>query len=263
MTTVAERETKRADQLKKGDWLAPGTATEDAPAEVLAVLPYVTDEDGPSVSVIIRDEDGKPATWELTESTKLGLATKAEVDEHRDDARRMQLAAQLRQLAELVVSKRLPLPGRYEHSLVSFNFGRHIDQVDRVAEILGVEREVVYGSGQVKWPSSREGLLDVTWQAYAPNEEPKPEPEPVADPTGLAYTRADDGADPQPAAGRVPAHLEDGVTGEVELIEVESGERVEVGADGCGCPITEELRPNDTSIDGTERVEHRPGCWNA
>jgi hypothetical protein len=41
----------------------------------------------------------------------------------------------------------------------------------------------------------------------------------------------------------------------------EVGERVEIGTDGCGCPITEELRPNDTAIDGTERVEHRPGCW--
>lgn len=232
MTTVAERETKRADQLKKGDWLAPGTATEDAPAEVLAVLPYVTDEDGPSVSVIIRDEDGKPATWELTEFTKLGLATKAEVDEHRDDARRMQLAAQLRQLAELVVSKRLPLPGRYEHSFVSFNFGRHIDQVDRVAEILGVEREVVYGSGQVKWPSSREGLLDVTWQAYAPKEEPKPEPEPVADPTGQAYTRADDGADdPTPVSpARVPLHT-GAVTDEGLVDETEALIR-------CGCGPT-------------------------
>lgn len=44
-------------------------------------------------------------------------------------------------------------------------------------------------------------------------------------------------------------------------------ERMEVGAAGCGCPITGEvvsvggeLRGD---VDGTERVEHRPGCWNA
>jgi hypothetical protein len=43
----------------------------------------------------------------------------------------------------------------------------------------------------------------------------------------------------------------------------ETGERVEIGADGCGCPVTEEVRANSTSIDGTERVEHRSGCWNA
>lgn len=35
------------------------------------------------------------------------------------------------------------------------------------------------------------------------------------DPTGQSYSRADDGELPQPSAGRVPAHLEDGVTGAV------------------------------------------------
>lgn len=41
----------------------------------------------------------------------------------------------------------------------------------------------------------------------------------AADPTGLAYTRADDGETPQPAAGRLPAHLEDARTGEVEMVD--------------------------------------------
>jgi hypothetical protein len=44
-------------------------------------------------------------------------------------------------------------------------------------------------------------------------------PAPAADPTGLGYSRADD--DPevtQPIAGRVPAHLEDGRTGEVVMV---------------------------------------------
>lgn len=41
----------------------------------------------------------------------------------------------------------------------------------------------------------------------------------------------------------------------------ESGDRVEIGADGCGCPITEEQRANGSSIEGTERVDHRPKCW--
>ena len=46
----------------------------------------------------------------------------------------------------------------------------------------------------------------------------------------------------------------------IELAEVE---RVEVGADGCGCPVTEEIRPNSSSVEGTERTEHRAGCWSA
>lgn len=39
------------------------------------------------------------------------------------------------------------------------------------------------------------------------------------DPTGQLYGRGDEGQDPQPVAGRVPAHLEDGVTGQVEIVE--------------------------------------------
>lgn len=41
------------------------------------------------------------------------------------------------------------------------------------------------------------------------------------------------------------------------------GDRIEVGADGCGCPITEEVTPNGASVDGTEQVEHRGRCWEA
>jgi hypothetical protein len=39
-------------------------------------------------------------------------------------------------------------------------------------------------------------------------------------------------------------------------------ERVEIGADGCGCRITEEVTANGSSVDGTQRTEHRMGCWN-
>jgi len=44
-------------------------------------------------------------------------------------------------------------------------------------------------------------------------------------------------------------------------------ERVEVGADGCGCPVTCDVTVVDgllhTDIPGTDRTEHRDGCWNA
>jgi hypothetical protein len=39
-------------------------------------------------------------------------------------------------------------------------------------------------------------------------------------------------------------------------------ERVEVGADGCGCPITGEITASGADVEGTDRTEHRPGCWN-
>lgn len=42
-----------------------------------------------------------------------------------------------------------------------------------------------------------------------------------------------------------------------------AGERVELGSDGCGCLVTEEVRPNGSSIGDTQRTEHRAGCWNS
>lgn len=44
-------------------------------------------------------------------------------------------------------------------------------------------------------------------------------------------------------------------------------ERVEVGADGCGCPITGEMDVVDGElrgdVGGSDRTEHRPDCWAA
>lgn len=78
---------------------------------------------------------------------------------------------------------------------------------------------------------------------------------------GMDYQR--DTADGSVPGPRRAPHFEDGRDPGVAVVEPETGERVEVGADGCGCPVTEEIRPNDSSINGTERVEHRAGCWNA
>ena len=59
------------------------------------------------------------------------------------------------------------------------------------------------------------GFYDAT--SYMPEGEV--EVYPAADPTGQAYSREADGETTQPIAGRVPAHLEDARTGEVELVE--------------------------------------------
>jgi hypothetical protein len=51
-----------------------------------------------------------------------------------------------------------------------------------------------------------------------------------ADPSGLSYSRVDDGALPQPVAGRVPAHFADGQTGAElsdEASAAELGERAD------------------------------------
>lgn len=49
----------------------------------------------------------------------------------------------------------------------------------------------------------------------------------------------------------------------LDVLRKIASERVELGADGCGCPITEEITANGASVEDTERTEHRAGCWNA
>lgn len=39
-------------------------------------------------------------------------------------------------------------------------------------------------------------------------------------------------------------------------------DREEIGADGCGCPITAQLTPNGSEVEDTQRTEHRPKCVN-
>ena len=42
-------------------------------------------------------------------------------------------------------------------------------------------------------------------------------------------------------------------------------DRVEIGADGCGCPVTVEVTVVDgelrSEVEGTERTEHWRDCW--
>jgi hypothetical protein len=209
--TETVRETKRADELKTGDWLA---ATQidgdgDRPTKVLDVHPF-TDTERQAVLLVYRTQNGRPASCTADAAELFRLATEAEVRASQDDVRREHVAAQLRQLADLIVDKRLPLPGPYELANVTFHFGRQVEAVDRVAELLGTERTTAYGTTTVKLPSTGKGLLSIGWDAYAPKAKPAADPVPVAsgDPTGLAYTRADDEADdPTPVSpGRVPLH---------------------------------------------------------
>jgi hypothetical protein len=46
-----------------------------------------------------------------------------------------------------------------------------------------------------------------------------------------------------------------------EVVAELVGDRVEIGADGCGCPITEQVTVSGASVEGTERTEHRSSCW--
>lgn len=83
--------------------------------------------------------------------------------------------------------------------------------------------------------------------------EPTPEtPEPTADPSAAQVG-------PGPNPGSVGAVVDPPADPGIDA----PTSREAVGADGCGCPITVELTANGSDVDGTERVEHRAGCWNA
>lgn len=71
------------------------------------------------------------------------------------------------------------------------------------------------------------------------------------DPTGQLYGRGDEGQDPQPIAGRVPAHLEDGVTGQVEMVESGAEPR---------CTPACDAQMTDPSITGLARGWHSDDC---
>lgn len=163
--TVTERETRRADELKPGDWLAAGEALDDIPAEVLAALPYETATDGPSVTIVYRNSAGKPENWDIGQHALLSLATEAEIAAHRDVAKREHLAAELRNLADLIVKHQLPMPQYGMSITASFPSAAGVRQV---AEALGLDVESRKPSSgvEVEWPKGRvsyEQGVHVTW----------------------------------------------------------------------------------------------------
>ncbi len=52
------------------------------------------------------------------------------------------------------------------------------------------------------------------------------------------------------------------IAAEFGVVIVAAAERTEIGADGCGCPITAEVDAGGYEVDGTDRTEHREGCWD-
>lgn len=304
--------TKPAGDLEPGDYVIAEDLMRSAEgiAEVLLAKKFgLPGRQDVSVHVSF-DDRYEPESCRLPIDKPIRLASAEQVAEREAEGRRQDVASVLRQLALLIVDKRLPLPGLYQGFGVTMNFGRDVALVERIGAELGLKVSDSYGTTSVEWPAGQEpGGLTATWSAYSPKKaEAVPKPDP--DLTGLLHSRADADNDPTPVGAREPLHtgamtdggLVDETPAEPVLVHMgfvaggtvcglpvegntrrreslvwsavtcqacidagatspEAGERVEVGADGCGCPITEEIRPNDTSIDGTERVEHRSGCW--
>jgi hypothetical protein len=231
-TTVTERETRRADELKPGDWLARGEVHDECPAEVLAVLPYQTTTDGPSVTVVYRNQDGKPENWDLGDHATLSLATEAELNAAREVARRAQRIADLRTFVDFLHRNPwAPLP--YLHMQADMHrseIGGDVDddglaELHRIADTLGekVDEHLddrtstgrQFGSVEYKviaWHKAGRPLVisDETIEAAGRmgswNEREQKWDDPSPDPLGLNHSREAD--DPTPVSpARVPAHI--------------------------------------------------------
>lgn len=121
-----------------------------------------------------------------------------------DRFRRDELTWSLNRIATLINTGRIPLPSRHAGPIV-IDFTVPRDGVDQAAASIGREPQQYKDEYFVTLDGEE---LRVRWSAHSP-----------ADPVGHLYGRGDEGQDPQPAAGRLPAHLEDGVTGEVEMVD--------------------------------------------
>ncbi len=204
-----KREMRPAANLQEGDWLAAGTIDDEfgdtvtEPTEVLSVHAKNDAVYGPAHLVVVRKLDGDQVTQTFTPAADaLPLATRAELDEVKEDVRRQVTAAQLRQLANLIVDRKVPLP-KYALNVHTHSV-KNMDDLKAIADALGVPVEHSYGNRyEVVWPAGHLSFHDgvhMEWSATKP-EDPKPEPE-----QEMVAAREADNGDP---GARVPA----GVTG--------------------------------------------------
>lgn len=98
--TNTVRETRRADELKRGDWLAPGELADWA-AEVLLAEPYTDEVENDKVLLVYRVlNESKPSTERAYAAMPFELATDEEIAEHRKAAERAKQIGDVRALAD-------------------------------------------------------------------------------------------------------------------------------------------------------------------
>jgi hypothetical protein len=201
MTDTSVRKAKRADELEHGDWVLD-LASPTAASKVISAHPYNDGDD--RVLVVYEDSDGRPATIHVFAKGMVPLASIAEIAKVSDDKRRYAVADQLRAVALLLDDKMLPLSS---HTTLSRGVEFHQDDlatVEHVAELLGVDIEVDSAGRHSAFyrPAGMGSLVVGEWFTYVEKAAP------VADATGLGYSRSDDAADdPTPVSpARVPLH---------------------------------------------------------
>jgi len=228
--TDTVRETKRADELKPGDWLAAGPyndridGTDDA--EVLFVHPF---DNSKSVAITIQEVTvPQPELIRLHADAEVTLLTEQDIAKARTEQSRDRLSDGLHALADLYQAHELPLP---KYALQINLRPKDIDELRVIAEKLDLKIDAdTYGQSTtycIEWPAGHKSYEDgvhVSWNVSVAVEKPA-EPEPTKDPSGLGYTRADtDADDPTPVSpARVPLHTGGVVDGGELVDETEPG----------------------------------------
>lgn len=229
------RETKRADELKPGDWIAPRELLDEA-AEVLHVLAYEKPVGtGTTVHLVVRKQGGVvPYTDSVPAGTPFELATEADLAELREQAERAQKIADIRALANyLEANPWMPMPYSL-HGQTHGLTGDDVPMIRQLAERAGREVDdsrddrtdfdLHFGCADLSviawhhegrpvepeplaphptWPTEAELK---PWESLASAGDRIAESMEPADPTGQLYSREAD--DPTPVSGaRVEPHV--------------------------------------------------------
>lgn len=170
-----ERPTTPAAKLTPDTWIvAEDPMGRELVAEVHHVMAY---RDHTRVHVVFSE----PA-WRIPESRILvadepvTLATREQIADAQADARREQLCAQLRQLADVIREVKPPLPEAHMPVHVGIRLP-DADAVAAAANVLGLRvDENPAGRSEVEWSAQDLGepLLYADWYAYAPRDEHDP-----------------------------------------------------------------------------------------
>lgn len=165
-------QTKTVADLKPGDWLAADEMRN--PAEVLQVHPY-RDSEGTATVFVTYLEVGElgPHGEHWYAETEVPLATADDVDQIKQQARRLRVAMQLRQLADLIVRHELPLPNLFHEDVDVMMRYKSPADVEAIAKALGVPVTSGYGQTQAHWPAGTagDGQVRANWYAYTPRED--------------------------------------------------------------------------------------------
>jgi hypothetical protein len=208
MTDPTVPPTKPAGDLEPGDYVIASDLYREAEGitEVLLSKPFGVPGRRDTMVIVSDGDLYEPESYRLPIDKPVRLASAQEVAEKEAAERRERVAGALRELADMVLNHELPIGGSYSEPVVSFRLGRDVAAVERVAEVLGLEVDRQDRTAQAWMGVQDRAPLTVYWSASLPKEA-APVVEPDPDPTGLAYSRADDADDPTPVSpGRVPLH---------------------------------------------------------